>query len=477
MFGGLKKQDSQLLMDTCRNFQDLILGNVNEFDVDPSMTKDPRVKEVLEEVSSNAKAYIERRNADYIQSGILALSVFRTKRGHMQIADQSANMSKYSNASGAVKEISRNFQDLINTLNGFFVAVEAEFQRMRSNDFSHRLSLDNWDGDVKKLVDNIALLQDSIAEQARAGLTSSMALQEDSSSLSHNSDELSRASNEQASSLEETAAAIEQMTGNISATANQADEMTAVAKEAKQAAESGNSVAKSGLAAMNEIFEATEAINQAVEVIDNIAFQTNILSLNAAVEAATAGDAGKGFAVVAQEVRNLANRSAEAAKQIQELARAARTKSEGGLTTTQNVMDSFSLISQKIAQTDEMVRNVANASREQMTGISQINDAVAQLDQMTQHNAKLANNTRDIAQKVLVLADDIFNDANNKKFNGKEQILATNNIIATQKPSVTHEKRHETPTISRPSVQAPVKPKITPTVNKVTNDNDIWESF
>lgn len=223
----------------------------------------------------------------------------------------------------------------------------------------------------------------------------------DANTLALSGDELSTSANEQASSLEETAAAIEELTSNVSANALKAQEMTKVAQEAKGAAERGNAVARESFSAMNEIVSATEAINQAVEIIDNIAFQTNILSLNAAVEAATAGDAGKGFAVVAQEVRNLANRSADAAKQIQELARTARVKSQDGLETTKNMMDGFALISDKITQTDEMVRDVANASREQMAGINQINDAVSQLDQMTQQNAKTANNVAEIANEVL----------------------------------------------------------------------------
>lgn len=224
---------------------------------------------------------------------------------------------------------------------------------------------------------------------------------QDANMLSGTGDDLSTSANEQASSLEETAAAIEELTSNVAANSAKAQEMTKIAQEAKAASEKGNIVAKESLDAMTEIVNATEAINQAVDIIDNIAFQTNILSLNAAVEAATAGDAGKGFAVVAQEVRNLANRSAEAAKEIQDLARNARIKSQGGLETSKNMMEGFALISQKIVQTDEMVRDVANASREQMAGIGQINDAVSQLDQMTQQNAKMAGNVAQIANEIL----------------------------------------------------------------------------
>ena len=249
-----------------------------------------------------------------------------------------------------------------------------------------------------------AMLAASVAQSEIFGMLTRFAREfnQDANVLATSGEELSTSANEQAASLEETAAAIEELTSNVSANVEKTNEMTRVAQEAKVAAEHGNTIANESLNAMNEIVNATEAINQAVDVIDNIAFQTNILSLNAAVEAATAGDAGRGFAVVAQEVRNLANRSAEAAKQIQELARTARLKSQNGLETSQNMMDGFALISTKIEATDSMVKDVASASREQMAGISQINDAVAQLDQMTQQNAKTAENVAQISNGILV---------------------------------------------------------------------------
>ena len=249
-----------------------------------------------------------------------------------------------------------------------------------------------------------AMLSASVAQSEIFGMLTRFArvFNQDANVLSISGEELSTSANEQAASLEETAAAIEELTSNVSANVEKTNEMTRVAQEAKLAAEHGNTIANDSLNAMNEIVNATEAINQAVDVIDNIAFQTNILSLNAAVEAATAGDAGRGFAVVAQEVRNLANRSAEAAKQIHDLARTARLKSQNGLETSQNMMDGFALISTKIEETDSMVKDVASASREQMAGISQINDAVAQLDQMTQQNAKTAENVAQIANGILV---------------------------------------------------------------------------
>ncbi|WP_295052270.1 methyl-accepting chemotaxis protein [Sulfuricurvum sp.] len=291
-----------------------------------------------------------------------------------------------------VDEIERTFADLI-----------AIMTKIANGDYSKSVSAKNAliGGSFASIMNAANSMATSNSEIFAVIAKFSREFNSEATALSSSGDELSTSANQQASSLEETAAAIEELTSNVAANTAKADEMTRVAQEAKNAAEKGNKVAHESLNAMGEIVSATEAIHHAVEIIENIAFQTNILSLNAAVEAATAGDAGKGFAVVAQEVRNLANRSAEAAKQIQELARTARDKSRGGLETSQNMMDSFSLISQKIVHTDNMVRDVANASREQMAGINQINDAVSQLDQMTQQNAKTASNVAEIAGEIV----------------------------------------------------------------------------
>jgi methyl-accepting chemotaxis protein len=323
--------------------------------------------------------------SDFIAKGLLY------NRIPTHYSDPSLNALAHS-LNKMVDEIERTFTNLI-----------AVMTKMANGDYSASLS------DTGTIIGgSFASIQNAASSMATSNseifamiAKFSQEFNTEASALSSSGDELSTSANQQASSLEETAAAIEELTSNVAANASKAEAMTHVAQEAKLAAEKGNTIAHASLSAMGEIVSAAEAINNAVDIIDNIAFQTNILSLNAAVEAATAGDAGKGFAVVAQEVRNLANRSAEAAKQIQELARSAREKSRGGLETSQNMMDSFSLISQKIIQTDDMVRDVANASREQMAGINQINDAVSQLDQMTQQNAKTANNVAEIANDIL----------------------------------------------------------------------------
>ncbi|DAB27515.1 MAG TPA: hypothetical protein CFH78_07435 [Sulfurimonas sp. UBA10385] len=261
-----------------------------------------------------------------------------------------------------------------------------------------------------------------------------------SETLNIASEGLSTASNEQASSLEQTAAAIEELTSNIAANSQKALEMAALAKETEKAANEGITLANTTVVSMNEISNATQAIDEAVSIIENIAFQTNILSLNAAVEAATAGDAGKGFAVVAQEVRNLANRSADAAKEIKIMAEQANIKASDGLRISEDLMRGFDTINQKITQTSHLVQDVANGSHEQMQGINQINSAVIQLDQMTQRNASSANEVNLLANNILNMAKTLQDTASKTTYepNSSDRICRIDMMFDTTKLKLDH---------------------------------------
>ena len=173
---------------------------------------------------------------------------------------------------------------------------------------------------------------------------------------------------------------------------------------------------------MDEINEKVSAINEAINVIDQIAFQTNILSLNAAVEAATAGEAGKGFAVVAQEVRNLASRSAEAAKEIKELVEDANSKANEGKLISDEMIKGYNSLNKDISSTIKLISDISTSSKEQESGIIQINDAINSLDQQTQKNASVASETNNIAVNTSTIAKTIVKNTDNKEFEGKENI-------------------------------------------------------
>jgi methyl-accepting chemotaxis protein len=245
-------------------------------------------------------------------------------------------------------------------------------------------------------------------------------LDENIQTLSIASNNLSIASNQQAASLEETAAALEEITSTIISNTTNAQKMATYAKEVNISAHTGQDLANQTVHSMENINKEVQAINEAIAVIDQIAFQTNILSLNAAVEAATAGEAGKGFAVVAGEVRNLASRSSDAAKQIKNIVEIATSKANFGKDIANNMIKGYGELNKNITDTINLISDIENASREQLNGIEQINDAITNLDKQTQQNASIANESQEIAHTTLAIASKMVEDTNNKNFIGKD---------------------------------------------------------
>ncbi|MEA3513268.1 MAG: methyl-accepting chemotaxis protein [Campylobacterota bacterium] len=243
-----------------------------------------------------------------------------------------------------------------------------------------------------------------------------------SQNLTTSSDNLSNSSNKQAASLEETAAAIEEVTTTIVNNTENTIKMESYAKDLTASTNSGKDLANQTVKAMEEITNEVDEISEAITVIDQIAFQTNILSLNAAVEAATAGEAGKGFAVVAQEVRNLASRSAEAAKEIKDLVESARTKALMGKTISSNMIDGYSKLNDNVESTMKLIDLVASASKEQQESMIQINDTIASLDSATQQNAneagaisEMAKGNEQLATQLQIAIDRTSFDKNCKR--------------------------------------------------------------
>ncbi|MBO9558005.1 MAG: PAS domain S-box protein [Caulobacter sp.] len=207
--------------------------------------------------------------------------------------------------------------------------------------------------------------------------------------ISAASDDLSRRTEQQAASLEETAAALDEITATVRRSAAGAKEASNAASGARQQAARSGEVVRDAVAAMGEIEQSSGQITQIIGVIDEIAFQTNLLALNAGVEAARAGEAGRGFAVVAQEVRALAQRSAEAAKEIKTLIANSTSQVARGVQLVGDTGQALSGIVGKVAEIDVLISEIAQSSQEQATGLNQVNSAVNQMDQVTQQNAAM----------------------------------------------------------------------------------------
>ena len=211
--------------------------------------------------------------------------------------------------------------------------------------------------------------------------------------ISTASDDLSRRTEQQAASLEETAAALDEITSTVRRSAEGARQATATASDAKAEAVRSGVVMNDAVAAMSEIEQSSGQITQIIGVIDEIAFQTNLLALNAGVEAARAGEAGRGFAVVAQEVRALAQRSAEAAKEIKALIASSSDQVRRGVQLVGDTGAALTGIVTKVTEIDVLIAEIAQSSQEQATGLTQVNSAVNQMDQVTQQNAAMVEET------------------------------------------------------------------------------------
>jgi len=270
--------------------------------------------------------------------------------------------------------------------------------------------------EMLSVMQSVNLLGDSLRINAKTNLTNGETLNSNAVAMSTSVSNVASKANQQAASLEETAAAVEEITSITRNNADNSVKMAKLGELVKNSANKGHDLANETASSMDDINNEVTAINDAITVIDQIAFQTNILSLNAAVEAATAGEAGKGFAVVAQEVRNLASRSAEAANEIKTLVESASAKANEGKKISTDMISGYETLNSHIGETITIIEDVSAASREQMTGIEQINDAVTMLDRVTQENASEASSVSNIADEVRTMADELVSDAQSKKF-------------------------------------------------------------
>jgi methyl-accepting chemotaxis protein len=306
---------------------------------------------------------------------------------------------------------------LTDKLDFAFTEINVILKSFEHGDYTKRINESIFrGGQMKDAIKSINFLGEELSNSTKLNKNGASELLNTENILRETTISLSSASNEVAASIEETAASVEEITSNIESLSNKAFSMQELSNKSKESLNNGSSLAKTTSDTMNEIDNSTTEISEAITIIDQIAFQTNILSLNAAVEAATAGEAGKGFAVVAGEVRNLAARSADAANSIKSIVESAKTKSNDGKLIANNMLIGYEELEKRMQETNTLIEDVTLSSKEQMLAIEQINSSISQIDIISQKNANIASKVQDITSDIKILSDNMMELSSNKKY-------------------------------------------------------------
>jgi methyl-accepting chemotaxis protein len=323
-----------------------------------------------------------------------------------------------------------------------------------------RIPMDGKTGEIAALCQGINTLLEATMTLITSIKTAAQEVQSGAVEISRGNTDLSQRTEQQAASLEQTASSMEQMTSSVRQTADNAGQANQLATAARQQAENGGAIVASAVTAMSQINSSSKKIADIIGVIDEIAFQTNLLALNAAVEAARAGEQGRGFAVVASEVRNLAGRSATAAKEIKSLIQDSVAKVEEGSKLVDESGKALEDIVASVKKVNDIVSEIAAASREQSAGIEQVGKAVAQMDEVTQQNAALVEEAAAASQSIVDQAQGL-NDVV-ARYQVGESGRAAAQIVAPAKPtgSVAPERRKA----KRPWAKAANSPAAAPKV-------------
>ncbi len=340
--------------------------------------------------------------------GKMAVSVLAFKESGIQRARLEAEAAAFQQElDNRLKPLERYVEAANHDQQQLVQAMGDELLRLADGNLTARLS-DPVAPEYEKLQSDfnsaVSQMQDAIADIA----ASSGIIRNGTSEIAQASDDLARRTEQQAASLEQTAAALNEITSTVRQTAAGAERARDTVAKAKKDAEESSDVVQAAVTSMGQIQKSANQISQIIGVIDEIAFQTNLLALNAGVEAARAGDAGRGFAVVASEVRALAQRSADAAKEIKILISASGRQVSEGVALVGQTGQALSRIAEQVATINGVVTQIATSAQEQAAGLLQVNTAVNEMDRMTQQNAAMVEESTAAGHSLRSEADNLM---------------------------------------------------------------------
>lgn len=341
-----------------------------------------RLEKAMKAVASGNYSEAITDTARHDEIGRLAKNLDQMREG-LDAADRAAE---------TVRADQREQEEVITTLTQGLQSLAAGDMKVRiDSGFSEKYQ------QLKHDFNNTA---STLHDTLQAVVTNARLIQNEAEDIGHQSSELSQRTETQAATLEETAAALDELTGNVKTAADGAKEVENIVNTTRTEADASGEIVKQTVTAMSEIEDSSRQIATIISVIDDIAFQTNLLALNAGVEAARAGEAGRGFAVVASEVRELAQRSSEAAQQIKDLISGSSEQVARGVKLVDETGSALMAITERVANISSLMSNMANGATEQSRGLAEINLGVGQLDKVTQQNASMVESA-DVASQTL----------------------------------------------------------------------------
>jgi methyl-accepting chemotaxis protein len=375
-----------------------------------------------------------------------------------------APLEKFPGKKAFINETIEQVRGNLNALNG---DIQVLVNAAREGRVSVRADASRHQGDFRKIVEGVNETLETIVGPIATVKTAVETINTASKEIAQGNADLSRRTEEQAASLEKTAASMEELSSTVKQNADNAKQANQLATAASGVAVKGGDVVAEVVSTMADINASAKKIEDIISVIDGIAFQTNILALNAAVEAARAGEQGRGFAVVAGEVRNLAQRSASAAKEIKVLITDSVNKTAEGTTQVEHAGQTMQEIVTSVKRVSDIIGEIAAASQEQSAGIEQVNDAVMKMDDMTQQNTALVEEAAAAAESLMEQADELMNAVSVFQLEGEVSEKRAANSPLRKPVSKAIQP------VSKPALAKPVKAAV---VKTGTDDGD-WEEF
>jgi len=407
------EKDIEILI---KKIEDFIDGKVNDIPVEKLV--DVKFKHIQKKLNLLALKLVKNTKQEFCVQGEMMLLLEKVSDGFMN--DRINSLSNNKKLNYTAKSINVMVQNLETNLYSM-ISVLKEYQK---SNYSNKIDENIYrGGDLKELSVGINRLQNELNNIFKNNLKRGLELEDSSIILNEKMLYLNKAIEQQLIVLDKTAKEVENITHKTEENTETTQKMQESSVIVSESIANGNELAQETSKSMQEINNSTNAIYEAIDIIDQISFQTNILSLNAAVEAATAGEAGKGFAVVAQEVRNLANKSAEAAKDIKQLVLNATNHATKGIEVTNKMIDGYSILNENLNTTISLINSITDASEEQAVSITHINETLNTLDANTQEYAEFIKHTSEISKTTRDIANIIVEDVKAKEFIGKDEIL------------------------------------------------------